>query len=176
MSSTLSLIPTLSSSSCPVSPISQSPTISSPPSPDLLSEPPPPPSSINAHPMITRSKAGVSKPKVFIASRESNFVGEALQQPQWKSAMNDEYMALLRNNTWTLVTLPPGRRAIGCKWVFKVKEKPDGSIDRYKTRLVAKGFHQQAGFDFNETFSPVVKPTTIQIVLSVAVTQGWSIH
>ncbi|MCI27024.1 retrovirus-related Pol polyprotein from transposon TNT 1-94, partial [Trifolium medium] len=74
------------------------------------------------------------------------------------------------------VSLPPHRQAIGCKWVFRVKENPDGSVNRYKARLVAKGFHQRQGFDFTETFSPVVKPVTIRIILTIAITHHWSIQ
>ena len=65
---------------------------------------------------------------------------------------------------------------VGCKWVFRIKRKVDGTIDRYKARLVAKGFHQQPGVDFGETYSPVVKPTAIRIVLSIAISFGWTIR
>lgn len=65
---------------------------------------------------------------------------------------------------------------VGCKWVFRVKQKADGSLDCYKARLVAKGYHQQPGLDFDETFSPVVKPYTIRTVLSVAVHHNWPVH
>lgn len=90
--------------------------------------------------------------------------------------MKVEYAALMNNNTWTLVDLPPDRKAIGCKSVFRIKENPDGSINKYKARLVAKSFHQQFGFDFNETVSPVVKPVTIRIILTLALTHGWTIQ
>lgn len=62
---------------------------------------------------------------------------------------------------------------VGCKWVFRIKRKPDGSIDKFKARLVTKGFHQRPGVDFTENFSPVVKPTTIHLVLSIAISRGW---
>lgn len=75
-----------------------------------------------------------------------------MKDPKWLAAMNDEYSALMRNQTWTLTHLPPKRHAIGCKWVFRIKQNPDGSMNKYKARLVAKGFHQQHGFDFTETF------------------------
>ena len=126
--------------------------------------------------MVTRSKAGIFKPRVLMAIKEPSSVREALQHEEWKSAMQDEFLDLLRNGTWSLVDLTKDRQAIGCKWVFKLKENPDGSINKYKARLVAKGFHQEAGFDFNETFSPVIKPTSIRVVLTIALSRGWSVR
>ena len=72
------------------------------------------------------------------------------------------------NNTWTFVKLPPGRKAIGSKWVFKVKENVDGSIDRYKARLVAQGFSQIEGIDYNETFAPVVRYETVRLLFAIS--------
>ena len=77
---------------------------------------------------------------------------------------------------WHLIPPHPGLNVIDCKWVFKIKQKPDGSIDRYKACLVAKGFKQQYGVDYDDTFSPVVKPTTIRLLLSLAVPRGWVIR
>ena len=89
--------------------------------------------------------------------------------------MQAKYAALLINNTWILVSVPADRQAIGCKWVFRIKENPDGSVNKYKARLVAKDFHQRPGFDYTETFSPVVKHVTIRIVLTLALTHHWQI-
>ena len=90
--------------------------------------------------------------------------------------MDTEHQALLRNRTWHLVPPPRGKNIIGCKWVYKVKQKADGFVDRYKARLVAKGYKQQYGIDYEDTFSPVVKAATIRIVLSIALSQGWSLR
>ncbi|KAL2543082.1 cysteine-rich RLK (RECEPTOR-like protein kinase) 8 [Abeliophyllum distichum] len=92
----------------------------------------------------------------------------ACQDPKWVAAMNDEIRALEENNTWSLVSLPPGHHLIGCKWVFKVKFYSDGTVERYKARLVAKGFTQREGIDYNETFAPVAKLTTVRCLLAIA--------
>ena len=127
--------------------------------------------------MITRSKAGIFKPKVFTVSLDCipRSALEALLIPIWKAAMLEEFLALLRNNTWILTKLPQGKNLIGNTWVFRLKKHADGSIARHKARLVAEGFSQEPGFDFGETFSPVVKPTTIMLILSIAISLGWSI-
>lgn len=96
----------------------------------------------NDHPMVTRAKARISKPSVFLAHSEPSLVKEALSQPHWFSRMKFEYDSLLKNGTWVLTTLPSNMKTIGCKWVFKVKENPYGSVNKYKSRLVAKAFHQ----------------------------------
>ena len=77
---------------------------------------------------------------------------------------------LFKDKTWSFVPSPLGKNIVGCKWVFKLKRNSDGTISRYKARLVAKGFHQQYGIDFVKTFSPVIKPPTIKLILALAVT------
>ena len=129
--------------------------------------------------MQTRSKSGIHNPRLhpslFLADFEPKTVKHALKNSNWFAAMQEEYDALLKNRTWDLVPLLPNRQVIGCKWVFKVKENVDGSMNKFKVRLVAKGFHQVHGFDFHETFSPVVKPVTIHVVLTLALSQGWEL-
>lgn len=87
-----------------------------------------------------------------------------------------EHQALMRNKTWHLVHPPKGKNIIGCKWVYKIKRKSDGTIDRYKARLVAKGFKQRYGIDYEDTFSLVVKAATIRLIVSIAVSRGWSLR
>ena len=90
--------------------------------------------------------------------------------------MNDEYDALLKNATWRLVPPPVGHNIVGSKWIYKIKQKPDGTVDRYKARLVAQGFSQRYGVDYADTFNPVVKPTTVRIVLALAISRNWSLR
>ncbi|KAG6430855.1 hypothetical protein SASPL_108928 [Salvia splendens] len=90
--------------------------------------------------------------------------------------MLEEYLALFKNKTWIVTTLPPGKNLIWSTWIFKLKKLIDGSIARYKARLVAQGFSRQPGSDFHDTFSPVVKPNTIRFILSVAITASWFIN
>ena len=107
---------------------------------------------------------------------EPTTVSQALSSPQWRLAMNEEFEALMRNQTWNLVEPPPNVTPIGCKWVFRIKRHPDGSIQKYKARLVAKGFHQKKGLDYDQVFSPVVKPATIRVMLSLALSKGWCVR
>ncbi|CAH9096026.1 unnamed protein product [Cuscuta epithymum] len=93
-----------------------------------------------------------------------------------REAMDDEFNALINNNTWELVPFDRTKNIVGCKWIYKTKYHSDGSIERHKARLVAQGFNQQAGIDFSDTFSHVVKPTTVRIVLTLAVSFGWAIR
>jgi hypothetical protein len=90
--------------------------------------------------------------------------------------MQEEFDALIHNNTWKLVPPKPGRNLVDCKWIFKIKRHADGSIERHKGRQVAKGFSQRYGLDYAKTFSPVIKPTTVRLILSIAVSKGWGIR
>jgi hypothetical protein len=90
--------------------------------------------------------------------------------------MQDEFDALQANGTWTLVPRPPHANVITGKWVFKNKLHPDGSLERRKARWVVRGFSQRPGIDFNQTFSPVIKPATIRTVFHLAATRGWPVH
>jgi hypothetical protein len=138
--------------------------------------------------MVTRARDNTRKEKVytdgtirydprcraFFAAPVSH--REALQEPEWRTTMADEFAALTQTETWTLVPRPPGVNIVGSKWIFKTKHRPDGSIDKHKARLVARGFTQQHGIDYGDTFSLVVKPATVLLVLSLAVSRSWSLR
>lgn len=101
---------------------------------------------------------------------------EAKRLLVWDDPMDEEIDALEDTETWTICTLPPDKTPIGCRWVFKVKFNADGTVERYKARLVAKGYTQQEGVDYHDTFSPVVKLTTVKLILSLSAIHGFSLH
>jgi hypothetical protein len=106
-------------------------------------------------------------------------VSEALSSPEaadWKKAMNAEYEALKRNQTWIIVDRPQGKKTVESRWVLRTKFKKDGSVDRRKARLVAKGFTQKPGIDFNETFAPVARLGSIRLFMAIAVELGLQVH
>jgi hypothetical protein len=94
--------------------------------------------------------------------------GEALLDEDWRASMDEEFNSLKKNGTWDLVPLPPGRRAVSGKWCYKAKTDANGTVVRRKSRYVARGFTQQPGVDFDETFSPVVSLTSLRILLAIA--------
>ncbi|KAJ0872693.1 putative RNA-directed DNA polymerase [Helianthus annuus] len=109
------------------------------------------------------------------AVEPKNF-NEAVRDPNWVSAMNDEIQALHRNHTWDIVDRPKNRSIVGCKWIYKIKYKSNGEIERFKARLVAKGFSQKEGIDYEETFSPVVKLVTVRCIIALAVQNNWNLY
>ena len=142
---------------------------------------PPPPT--RTHHMVTRAQNNIFCPKQLsvttkhplVSPLAPTCVSQALKDPRWRKAMADEFTALISHGTWELVPKSSAPNLIGCKWVFRIKRNPDGTVDRFKARLVAKGFNQRPGVDYTETFSPVIKPTTIRLILSLALSNGWSL-
>ncbi|GJT02374.1 ribonuclease H-like domain-containing protein [Tanacetum coccineum] len=137
------------------------------------------------HPMVTRSQVGTVKPNPHFHGHTSHTSpislipkspSIALSDPNWQDAMYDEYNALIKNSTWVLVPKPPNVNVVQSMWLFRHKYHVDGSLSRYKARLVANGCSQQFGVDYDDTFSPIVKPATVRTVLSLALSRDWPIH
>ncbi|GJY48457.1 putative RNA-directed DNA polymerase [Tanacetum coccineum] len=125
-------------------------------------------------PVIRRSERQSKPPVRFNDYILSSNVKYGIEK--YVEAMNNEIEALNRNNTWTICDLPVGRKPIGSKWIWKIKYKASGDIERYKARLVAKGFSQKEGFDYDETFSPVVKMVTVRCLISIVVVNKWPLY
>lgn len=106
---------------------------------------------------------------------EPKTFAQAMKSEKWTRAANEELHALEQNKTWIVESLPEGKNVVGCKWVFTIKYNPNGSIERYKARLVAQGFTQQEGIDYMETFSPVAEFGSVKLLLGLAAATGWSL-
>jgi len=131
---------------------------------------------IEVIPRRTRAASGIIKPlkynPSFILSVQASKIPipkspkHALQIPEWQQAMKEEYEALMRNETWQLIPRSMEDNIINTKWIFRVKSKDDGTVERYKARLVANGMRQIEGSDYTHTFSPVIKANSVRIVLT----------
>lgn len=125
-----------------------------------------------------KQKKGDQNPgaRAFVMEQsDPTTVSDALSRPdagKWKEALGKEYASLMDNGTWALVELPEGRKAIGCKWVLKIKRNPDGSVNKYKARLVIKGYAQKYGIDYNETYAPVMQLTSLRTLIALATARG----
>jgi len=136
----------------------------------------------STHPMVTRSKAGISKPNkryAMLAHKVSHpmpkTVTEALKDEKWTAAMVEEMGNCSETKTWSLVPFTLDMNVLGSKWVFRVKLLADGSLDKYKARLVAQGFNQEEGIDYLETYSLVVRSATVRAVLHLATIMNWEL-
>jgi len=107
---------------------------------------------------------------------EPKSVEEAMTELCWRQAMQEEMQAIENNKTWDVADLPAKQKAIGLKWVFKVKKDPTGNIVKHKARLVAKGYAQRQGVDFDEVFAPVARIETVRVLLALAAQGGWEVH
>lgn len=107
---------------------------------------------------------------------DSRNVQGALHQPEWAATVTEEVQALVQNGTWEITTLPEGKRLVGCKWMFSIKHNADGSINRYKARLMAKGFIQSYGVDYEGTLALVAKLNSVRVILSLTVNLDWPLY
>ncbi|KAL2252320.1 UNVERIFIED_CONTAM: Retrovirus-related Pol polyprotein from transposon RE1, partial [Sesamum indicum] len=112
---------------------------------------------------LVDSKSELQEPKDYM---------EAQRKVEWRNAMKEEITALERNKTWKIIDLPPQKSTVGCRWLFKTKLNPDGSVERYNARLVAEGYSQIEGEDYNDYFAPVAKTVTVRLFLAIAIGKG----
>ncbi|GJY65645.1 ribonuclease H-like domain-containing protein [Tanacetum coccineum] len=150
-------------------------------SPIIIPDPPKNLNPVSVHPMVTRFCVGTNRPTEFLNLHVSSVsplpksYHDAFSDPNWQNTMHDEYHALIKK-TWTLVPTPPDTNIVRCMWLFHHKYLADGTLSRYKARLVENGSTQLEGVDVDETFSSVVKLGTIRTVLSLAASRHWPIH
>ena len=120
------------------------------------------------------------KHQAFLSAITTDFVPktykEAANDPWFNGAMKKEITALEDNHTWDVTTLPPGKKAIGCGWIYSNKYRADGTVERPKARLVARGNRQKEGLDYKDTFTPVAKMNTVRFLLKLAAAKCWEIH
>lgn len=137
------------------------------------------------HPMTTRSRNNIVKPVTsynYSATVQSDphwipsTWQQAIKHEHWRKAMSSEFTSTSYNHTWDLVEVTARINVVGCRWVFLIKYHVDGSIDKYKAKIVATGFHQQQGVEYMYTFSPVIKATTIRLVLGLAANRDWPVR
>ena len=101
---------------------------------------------------------------------------EATRQQVWKDAMMEEYPSIMKNDAWEVGPRPKGKSVVTSKWIFKIKHAVDRSIKKYNARFVARGFSQKEGIDYEETFAPVARYTSIRAVISLAAVLGWRLR
>jgi len=120
--------------------------------------------------LVVCNAVDIQEPHTFRQAMKSPYAA------RWRQATDSEFNSLLANGTWDLVELPPNRKAITGKWIFKVKLTPSGAIERFKARWAARGFQQIEGIDFNETFAPVSKFTSIRLILALSCRSNWEVN
>ena len=107
---------------------------------------------------------------------EPSSFGEAAQYDVWQETMVEEYDSIMKNQVWEVVPRPQKKKVVGSRWIYKVKHAADRSMDKYKARFTAKGFSRKEGIDYEETFAPVARYSSIQTIISLATEMGWRVH
>lgn len=113
---------------------------------------------------------------LLVEAEEPTNYSDAARDPDWVKAMNNEIQSIKKNKTWSLSKLPAGHKAIGLKWVFKLKRNAEGEVIKHKARLVAKGYVQKHGVDYEEVFAPLARIDTVKLILAMAANRGWKVH
>jgi hypothetical protein len=127
----------------------------------------------------------VKRPKPFssytdlmcdLLDEEPTCFEEAIQKKEWVDAMTEEHQSIIKNDVWEIVPRPKSKDVVSSKWIFKIKHVADGSIEKYKERFVARGFSQKKGIDYEETFTPVARYTSIRTIIALAAKMKWKLH
>jgi hypothetical protein len=125
------------------------------------------------------------KPKPFssymalmcdLIEKEPTCFEEAIQKKEWVDAMTEEYQSIIKNDVWEIVPRPKNKDVVSSKWIYKIKHVADGSIEKHKARFVARGFSQKEGIDYEETFAPVARYTSIRTIIALAAKMKWKLH
>ena len=111
-----------------------------------------------------------------LSKSEPTNVSNAIKHTTWKDVMAEEYQFIMKNDVWEIVPRPERKSVVSSKWIFKIKHAADGSIEKYKVRFVARRFSQKEGIDYEETFAPVARYTSVRAVLAIAASKGWEVH
>jgi hypothetical protein len=127
----------------------------------------------------------VKRPKPFssytalmcdILEEKPTYFEEAIQRKEWADAMIEEYQSIIKNEVWEIVPRPKSKYVVSTKWLFKIKHVSNGSIENYKARLVARGFSQKEGIDYEETFAPIARYTSIITIIALTAKMKWKLH
>lgn len=118
----------------------------------------------------------IDEEMLMLSIEESSSYSQAATEKEWRDAMETEPKSIEKNNTWVLYDLPEGHKAIGMKWVYKIKKDMNGNVTKHKARLVAKGYVQLKGIDYEEVFAPVTRMETVRLILALAAKHGWEVH
>jgi hypothetical protein len=111
-----------------------------------------------------------------LLEKEPTCVEEAIQKKEWADGMTEEYQSIINNDVWEIVPRPKSKDVVSSKWFFKIKHATDGSIEKYKARFVASGFSQKEGIEYEETFSPAARYTSIRTIIALATKMKWKLH
>ena len=113
---------------------------------------------------------------IELINYEPSSFGEAAQHDVWQEVVFKEYESIMKNQVLEVVLRPQEKKVVGSRWIYKVKHAVDGSVEKYMACFVAKGFSQKEGIDYEETFAPVARYSSIQTIISLAAEMGWRVH
>ena len=124
----------------------------------------------------TRSCSGYVALLCYFIDKEPSSYEEVAERKEWKEAMIEEYQSIMKNDVWDVVPKPDGKSVVTSKWIHKIKHAANGSIEKYKAIFVARGFSHKEGIDYEETFAPVARYTSVRSVIALAAVMKWKIH